>query len=93
MTDDKQRKTTELCLIEMFDRVGLDGFSIQDILDFATQNGYLWYKTHTWTKPEEDDFRTWMKALLKKRHNWPDSVCDKEIAMFLLMWGWSVEDE
>lgn len=76
-------KTFEDCVIEMFKRVG-ETYPNDELTSKAE-----WYKEHTWTETEENDFRDWMKKLLKKRYKWSDKKLEKEIGMFLLDIGWS----
>jgi hypothetical protein len=78
-------KTTEMCLKEMFKRVR-ESYPNKDITDKPE-----WWRTRTWTEEEENDFRKWMGKLLKKRHGWHKAMIDREVSMFLLMWGWSYE--
>ena len=79
-------KTCELCLKEMFKRVGMK----YPDKKFTDQPNWYWLKT--WTPKEEDDFKKWMDKLLKKRHkNWDKKSREREIAMFNLMWGWKNE--
>ena len=76
--------TTEDCLIEMFKRVG-ETYPNPELTDRDD-----WYMQRTWTIEEEKDFKEWMKVLLKKRYKYLTSLqIDAEIAMFLLMWGWT----
>ena len=75
--------TTEMCLKEMFKRVG-ESYPNKELTDQPN-----WWTKRTWTEKEEDDFRVWMGKLLKKRHGWKKVMIDREIAMFLLLWGWS----
>ena len=70
------------CLVEMFKRVGLKYPNPK----FTNQPD--WYTKRTWSEDEEDDFRLWMKQHLKKRCRWTNRTINKEIAFFLLMWGW-----
>ena len=75
--------TTELCLKEMFKRVG-EKYPNKELTDQPN-----WWTKRTWTEAEEDDFRLWMDKLLKKRHGWNKRMRGNEISMFLLLWGWS----
>jgi hypothetical protein len=75
--------TTEMCLKEMFRRVG-EKYPNKELTDQPE-----WYKKRTWTEAEENDFRKWMGKLLKKRHGWKKVLIDREIGMFLLNWGWA----
>lgn len=78
-------QTTEDCLKEMFRRVGED-YPNPELTEHED-----WYTLRTWTKDQEDDFRLWMKKLLKKRYkHWGQRLVDNEVGMFLLMWGWCV---
>jgi len=77
-------KTIEMCLKEMFRRVG-EKYPNKEITDKPE-----WWKTRTWTEEDENDFRKWMGKLLKKRHpGWKKILVEREIGMFLLCWGWS----
>ena len=73
-------KVCEECLKEMFKRVG------EKYPNKLTKKKE-WYTLRTWTEAEEDDFRKWMKDYLKKKCRWNNKTIQKEIAMFLLMWG------
>lgn len=76
-------KTCEIVLKEMFKRVG------EKYPNPKLTNQKEWYTKRTWTEAEEDDFRKWMKDYLKKKYRWNNKTIQKEIAMFLLMWGWT----
>lgn len=81
-------KTTEMCLKEMFRRVG-ERYPNKELTDQKE-----WYTKRTWTQKQEDGFRVWMDKLLKKRHKmWNKDIREREISMFLLMWGWRNEEE
>ena len=86
----KNEAITELCLIEMFRRVGLD-FDMEAILEYANQDDN-WYWLESWSQSEEDSFRDWMDEFLKKKSRWNKGTREKEIAFFLLMWSWKVEE-
>jgi len=75
-------ETCEMCLKEMFKRVG-EKYPNEEL---TSQEG--WHEQRTWTPEEEKDFRVWMAKYLKKRHRWDRRTIDKEIGMFLLCWGW-----
>ena len=85
----KNEAITEACLIEMFSRVGLD-FDMEAILEYAKTDD--WYWGESWSQSVEDSFRDWMDELLKKKTRWNKKTREKEIAFFLLMWGWKVLD-
>ena len=77
-------KITTECLEEMFARVGLtypdDSLTKQD----------NWFKQYTWTQAEDDAFKEWMIKKLKRHRMLRPEM---ETAMFMLMWGWAIEDE
>ena len=77
-------QTTEDCLTEMFHRIGR-------IYPTRLTKRDDWYMWGTWTEDEENDFRDWMRKLLKKRYRWPKKKLDWEVDMFLLLWGWDIE--
>jgi hypothetical protein len=80
----KYEETTEMCLKEMFKRVG-EKYPNKELTDQPN-----WWTKRTWTEKEEDDFRLWMRKIMKKRHpRLHKALIDREIAMFLLMWSWS----
>ena len=78
-------KACEICLKEMFRRVG------KKYPDKKFTDQKDWYTKVTWTEEEEEDFRVWMRAFLKKKYRWNKHTLDKEIGMFLLMWGWKTK--
>ena len=79
--------TTEDCLKEMFRRVGAK-YPWPGLTRYRE-----WYNRRTWTEQEQDDFRTWMKKLIMKRHKISTKKADYETGMFLLMWGWRTKGE
>jgi len=79
----KYDKICTECLEEMFRRVGLE------YPDEELTSKENWYTLHVWTKEEEDSFREWMLKKLK-RHRLMRA--ELEVEMFLLQWGWKVED-
>jgi len=79
-------ETCTICLKEMFKRVGMKYPNKK----FTDQPN--WFTKKTWTETEEKDFKKWMEKLLKKRYkHWTKRTLDKEIGMFLLMWGWKTD--
>ena len=83
---DKYDKACEACLVEMFKRVGL----VYPDKKFTDQPE--WYCKKSWTEEEQEDFRKWMKAKLKKVFpHWQARLIDKEIGYFILMWGWTTK--
>jgi len=77
-------KTCEIALKEMFKRVG------EEYPNPKLTNQKEWYMKRSWTEKEEDGFRQWLVALIKKRHKYlTKRRVDLEVAMFLLMWGWT----
>lgn len=80
-------KTAEICLREMFNRVG-EKYPNEELT-----NQDAWWRKHTWTIEEENDFKDWMIKFVKKRHpRWTKQTIHMEVGMFLLSWGWSYED-
>lgn len=76
---------TEEFLVEMFRAVGLD-HSIEEIMEYAKQEG--WYYLHSWTEEQQDQFTAYMDDRLKTKTNWTKRARQREIGMFLLMYGW-----
>ena len=84
---DKNEKITEQCLKEMFKRVG------EKYPNKELTNKKDWYTLRSWTTKEEDSFKKWMKKKLKKSWSYMGATkIDREIGMFLLMWGWTNSD-
>ena len=80
-------KICDMCLKEMFRRVG------RKYPDKKFTDQPDWFTKVTWTKKQEDSFRVWMTKLLTKKCKWWNKKSiDKEISMFLLMWGWKNEE-
>ena len=77
-------KTTEDCLKEMFSRVG-EAYPNPELTKHDD-----WFQKRTWTEDEKNDFRDWMKKLLKKRYHFSEKKLDWEIGLFLLDWGWKI---
>jgi len=49
-----------------------------------------WYSEHAWPSPEiEAKFRKWLHAKLMKTLHLTELGAQKELEMFMLMWGWS----
>lgn len=74
-------QTTEDCLVELFKRVG------EPYPNELTKQD-KWYHLRAWTKDEEADFKKWMDDLLKSRYKWSKSKRSREVAYFLLAYGW-----
>lgn len=77
-------------VVEMFSRVGIDT-TAEEARKYAEEKGAQWYKTRTWTTEEENDFRKWLVAEIKK-NGVSNKKADAEASFFLLMYGWSIED-
>ena len=75
------------CLKEMFKRVG-EKYPNKKLTDQRD-----WYMKRCWTEKEEADFEKWMRAYLKKTCRWSTRMINKEVGMFMLMWGWKVNME
>lgn len=80
----------EECCIEMFQRVGLDK-TYPEIKEFAKQPD--WYRLHTWTAEEQNDFRKWLVTFMNKKAKVRKEYAEKEAAWFLLDIGWKVKDD
>jgi len=74
--------TRELCLKEMFDRVGLE---YPNELTKEPE----WFLLAHWTSKEEQSFKDWMIKFLKDNTRYNKETRDLETNMFLLMWGWT----
>jgi hypothetical protein len=70
------------CIKEMFKRVGAE-YSEEFVKDPH------WYQKYQWTEAEEDDFKKWLIAEMRKKMRWTKGSAEKEAAWFMLMWGWS----
>ena len=86
----KHEDITKDALVEMFKRVGLD-FTYERIMEFA-EGDAEWYYRMSWTKAEEDDFEQWMYYELNERTDWGSKKMEREIGMFMLMWGWKTTE-
>ena len=73
----------EECLVEMFRMVG-EKYPNKKLTDQKD-----WYTKRSWTESEEQDFKKWMGKYLKKNFKWSKKMIEKEVGMFLLMWGWT----
>jgi hypothetical protein len=80
------------CFIEMFRRVGISVGSFDEIFAWAKEKGDEWYYKREWTAEEESDFKDWMFGFLKKKTRWSNHTIDKEIAMFMLNYGWKTKE-
>jgi len=83
---DADKVCTE-CLKEMFRRVGMQ-YPNKKFTDNPN-----WFRMRCWTKKEEEDFEMWMRAYLKKTCRWSTRMINKEVGMFMLIWGWKVNTE
>lgn len=77
-----REQTFDMCLREMFRRVGM-----RHSKKFCKQDN--WYQLRTWTDEECNDFERWMTVFLRKRHRWPKMLAQKETGWFVMMYGWS----
>ena len=80
-------KTCEMCLKEMFRRVG-EKYPNKKLTDKKD-----WYMQRSWSTKEQNEFSKWMDNILKKKHPYLNKrKRNSEVGMFLLMWGWKIED-
>ena len=83
-----QEALVDKLLAEMFRRVGKD---YERDKDWAASTPD-WYTTHKWAFDEEEDFRQWaLKTVRRHRPSWGKRMIDREVAFFLLQWGWSID--
>lgn len=87
----RREEITKNCLIEMFMRVGLD-YSFEQILEYSMIHGDRWFRSRTWTSQEDAEFRQWTDTHLRTKTKWGACRRKNEIGMFMLMWGWKIED-
>lgn len=76
-------KVFEECLKKMFGVVGLKYPNKRFV------NNPRWFAMIAWTDKDEESFRKWMKKHLMKRMRWRAKQAEKEIAWFMLMYGWA----
>ena len=77
---------TTQCFEEMFERVGLS-YPDKELTDQPD-----WWTKHPWTEAEDEDFRKWMYKFVKAKTRLSKKVVETEVAMFNLMWGWSIKE-
>lgn len=80
---EKYALAIEFCLNEMFMRVG-ERFPNEELT-----NKPDWYTLRSWTDEEEEKFRKWMAAYLRKKLKMRKKDAEVEVAMFLLQYGWT----
>lgn len=83
----KLEETFEVCLKELFLRVGLD-YKDKDSITKQDE----WYSLYTWSKSEQDSFEKWMIEFLRKKMRWNKKTALKETGFFMLNYGWKVEN-
>lgn len=84
-----QEDIYELCLKEMFLRVGL----VYPDLVFTSDPE--WFRKKQWTLEAENSFRKWMIKFLcsnLRRKGWQKKQVEFEVAMFILNYGWKVNN-
>ena len=84
----KEEDMMDLCMKEMFLRVGL----VYPNPEFTSQKD--WYSLKTWTEQQENDFKEWMVKFIwtKMRSSyWTKKDVDLKVGMFLLNYGWRNE--
>jgi hypothetical protein len=81
-------KLVASALVKMHKVVGIDR-TWNEIVEYAKDNP-KWYSEHTWPSPEaEAKFRKWLHTKLMKSLHLTQLGAQKELEMFMLMWGWS----
>ena len=79
-------------LVEMGRRVGLGWETFDDVKRYEQAWGEQWYMSQSWTQADEDQFRDWMIAKLKRKTHWGERMIEREVASFILNWGWRIEE-
>ena len=82
---------TEL-LIEMGKRVGINWRNFDDVMKYQAEDDVAWYTRKTWTQAENDDFRRWAQAHIRKRAKWSERKVEWETATFMLCYSWKVRE-
>ena len=88
--EDKVHNAFEICLKEMFLRVGLTYPNPEFTSDPE------WYRKKTWTEQQQTDFIKWMKKFLYstfKKKGWRKKQVDLEVGMFILNYGWKTSND
>ena len=75
-------KVLQECLTEMFRRVG------ETYPNETLTKNPDWYRMRAWLQEEENDFRKWMVDFLRKKMRLRKKEAEKEVAWFLLYYGW-----
>jgi len=78
-----QESVTEEGLVEMFRRVG------RTYPDPKLTKLRDWYTRVSWTEADQEDFRKWLVAHIRKKLRWKKKLAENSASWFLLMWGWT----
>lgn len=90
---DIENKELRHCIKEMLRRVGVKG-EAAEAFEFKGD----WFKTHEWTREEEQSFRAWLYKRWRTvrsaymslwRYRPRVAQVKAEISWFDLMWGWT----
>jgi hypothetical protein len=77
----------EKALEKMFQSVGFEGFD----KEFTKKDN--WFSLKSWTKVQEQDFRSWFLKEAKSDLKWSKAVAEREFSYFNFMYGWSQIEE
>lgn len=87
----KTKRLIDEAFSEMFRRVGIKTIHNQDdVLEFQKQHGDEWYRSHTWSEKEEQDFSLWLQKKIRTRLKVTKHKARQEAGLFLLQYGWPV---
>ena len=92
----KLPENLEFIIKEMFKRVGAD-------YDSADLEDPDWFRKHTWTKEEQEQFSLWLKQYLKNNKEAREELMkvptankrhiDKFVNMFVFNYGWMLKED
>ena len=79
----KYQQACEVCLREMFFRVG-EKYPNKELTDQSN-----WYEKHSWTQKDEEKFKQWMISYFRKKLRFTKKRAESEVSMFLLNYSWT----
>jgi len=81
----KMQEFIDEAFVEMFRRVG-------QTYDFELLKEQEWFRKHQWDTKTQDEFKTWLIALLRKKFKMRKTQAEREAVWFILNYGWVVRD-
>lgn len=81
--NDKWAKTFDMCMKEMFKRVG-EKYPNKKLTSHPN-----WFRCRYWSEDDQTKFSDWMRKLIKKRHKLTEKGVNNEVGMFILSYGWT----